>query len=137
MICCSAQCHTQHPPGAGDDFNFTPRSATASRTVIRLFVPAWNLWYAVTGYVEVNVRKDLGVEHPMYLLMDKSSKLSMDTLNGVNRLFVEMGMKFNEYLSEQQRKQIKPITSRASSGENELDPFRWMWRRSVSGRLES
>ena len=73
-------------------------------------------------YVEVNVRKDLGVEHPMYLLMDKDSRLAMTTLNGVNAFFVKLGDMFNAYL-EQKRIEDIPAVPRASDGEADLDPW--------------
>merc|ERR1711924_315860 len=99
-----------------------PRSKMAARNVIRLFVPAWNMWYSFSGYVEVNVRKDLCVEHPMYLLMDKDSRLAMTTLNAVNDFFVKLGDMFNAYL-EQKRIEDIPAVPRASDGEADLDPW--------------
>ena len=79
-------------------------------------------------YVEVNVRKDLGVEHPMYLLMDKDSRLAMTILNGVNSFFVKLGDMFNAYL---ERKRIEgiPAVPRASDGKADLDPWLDPFRR--------
>ena len=43
-------CHTQHPNEDGEGLP-PPRSKTAARNVIRLFVPAWNMWYSFSGCV--------------------------------------------------------------------------------------
>ena len=43
-------CHTQHPNEDGEGLP-PPRSRTAARNVIRLFVPAWNMWYSFSGCV--------------------------------------------------------------------------------------
>ena len=64
------------------------------------------------GYIEVNVRKDGAVEHPMYLMMDRSSWIAMDACNGINDLFVEMGSCFETYLRHQNEEHIDLIKQR-------------------------
>ena len=58
----------------------------------------YNPWYIISGYVEVNVRKDSGLEHPMWLIADPSSKLHCAVLNAINQIFVATGNSFAEYI---------------------------------------
>ena len=112
--------HTTHPydvPG------HVPRSEDASWGLIVVRLQAWNPFYQLAGYVEVNVRKDHGVEHPMWLVVDPSSQLAMDQLQGINRLFVRLGYLFAEYLREQPEfKKGSPAAAVASDASEPLAP---------------
>jgi hypothetical protein len=78
-----------------------PRSEYASFGLISVRLQWWNPWYHLTGYVEVNAREDGGVEHPMWLVNDRTSKLQMDGYVNLNKLFVTVGYYFAQYLREQ------------------------------------
>ena len=117
---CTLISHTTHPydvPG------HVPRSEDASWGLIVVRLQAWNPFYQLAGYVEVNVRKDHGVEHPMWLVVDPSSQLAMDQLQGINRLFVRLGYLFAEYLREQPEfKKGSPAATVASDSSEPLAP---------------
>eukprot|EP00457_Paulinella_chromatophora_P004495 gb/GEZN01004507.1/.p1 GENE.gb/GEZN01004507.1/~~gb/GEZN01004507.1/.p1 ORF type:complete len:445 (+),score=68.18 gb/GEZN01004507.1/:159-1493(+) len=51
---------------------------------VRLY---WLANHFLTGYVEVNYRKDGGLEHPMYCILDPNSHWAMTTYEFVNDLF--------------------------------------------------
>ena len=61
---------------------------------------AGNPWYQLAGYVEINSRRDGGMEHPMWLVFDRSSRLGMSAALSINMLFVRLGINFAAYLSE-------------------------------------
>ena len=44
-----------------------PRSRYAAWNLLRVHLLWYNPWYIISGYAEVNVRKDSGLEHPMWL----------------------------------------------------------------------
>jgi hypothetical protein len=87
--------HTTHP---SDIPGHVPRSELASKGVIIVRLQYWNPFYHLCGYVEVNVRKDGGVEHPMWLLADKKSKLQMGVFDMINSLFVRMCIHFTDLI---------------------------------------
>ena len=60
----------------------------------------WNPWHQLTAYVEVNIRKNGIIEHPMWVLMDKTSSLSMSHLAGINEMFDDLFPVFNEYMEK-------------------------------------
>ena len=66
--------HTYH--GQAYVAGHTPRSEYGTWTCIVVLAMVWNPWYNLTGYVELNYRKDGGMEHPMWLLADRKSKLA-------------------------------------------------------------
>jgi len=74
--------------------SFKPRSDTAAYGIISVYLQAWNPWYHLAGYVEVNVAKDGGIEHPMWLLGDVESYFHMSELMGINKLFEKLGGHF-------------------------------------------
>eukprot|EP00466_Bigelowiella_natans_P000099 jgi/Bigna1/66046/fgenesh1_pg.1_\ len=89
--------HTVHTHLKED---FVPRSKDASIGIVSVYLQAWNPWHHLTGYVEINVRKDGGAEHPMWLIADKSSKWQMIRLESVNKLFVELGDCLTKYVQK-------------------------------------
>lgn len=93
-----AICHSTLPfdlPG------HTPRSETATWTLLVVYIQWWNPCYPYTGYVELNMRRDGGLEHPMWLLNDQNSKLHMSDLHNVNTRFAKLGLIFLEYVRQQ------------------------------------
>ncbi|CAE7490992.1 unnamed protein product [Symbiodinium natans] len=102
---CTLISHTTHPY---DVEGHKPRSESAAHGVIVVRLQAWNPWYQLAGYVEVNVRKDNGVEHPMWLCADPSSKTHMNSCLSINKLFVTLGKCFAAYLREQPEFQDNP-----------------------------
>lgn len=51
----------------------------------------------VVRYVEVNIRKDNGIEHPMWLIADPNSYIHWIQLWAVNQLFVKLGEFYADY----------------------------------------
>merc|ERR1719421_552214 len=90
--------HTTHPY---DIEGHKPRSKYASWGLLIVRLQWWNPWYIVTGYVEVNVRKDGGVEHPMWLVNDPTSKLQMFFHDAINEVFVATMFHFAQYVRDQ------------------------------------
>jgi len=78
-----------------------PRSPSAAWGLLIVYIQWWNPFYPYTGYVELNVRKGGGLEHPMWLFNDRSSKLHMADLDAINRLFVKLFLNFAKYLRQQ------------------------------------
>ena len=87
--------HTTH---AYDVPGHTPRSTHATWNLCAVHLASWNPFHFFTGYVEVNVRKDGGIEHPMWLCMDPQSRIHLDYVDGVNKLFVELLFNFEAFL---------------------------------------
>ena len=50
---------------------------------------------------QVNVRKDSGLEHPMWLIADPSSYLHCMVLNNINDIFVDAGASYADFLRHQ------------------------------------
>ena len=75
--------HTYH--GQAYVAGHTPRSEYGTWTCIVVLAMVWNPWYNLTGYVELNYRKDGGMEHPMWLLADRKSKLAARRVEHVCR----------------------------------------------------
>ena len=94
---CTLLSHTTIPAGV---VGHTPRSETAERAILCVRLQMWNPWYQLAGYVEVNTRKDGGMEHPMWLVLDPRSRLDMMQARSINMLFVRLGINFAAYLSE-------------------------------------
>eukprot|EP00466_Bigelowiella_natans_P000789 jgi/Bigna1/74472/fgenesh1_pg.29_\ len=76
---------------------FKPRSDTAAYGIISVYLQAWNSWYHLAGYVEVNVAKDRGIEHPMWILGDVESYFHMSELMAINKLFEKLGEHFADF----------------------------------------
>lgn len=99
--------HTAHPSDLADPElrnipGHTPRSEHANFTISSVYLQRWNPFHHLTGYVEVNVRNDGGVEHPMWLLVDvEGSKLHTSNIVGMNKLFVRLGVRFANYTRHQ------------------------------------
>eukprot|EP00929_Paragymnodinium_shiwhaense_P049750 TRINITY_DN25083_c0_g1_i1.p1 TRINITY_DN25083_c0_g1~~TRINITY_DN25083_c0_g1_i1.p1 ORF type:complete len:402 (+),score=35.45 TRINITY_DN25083_c0_g1_i1:214-1419(+) len=93
-----ALCHSTLPY---DIAGHVPRSRDASWGLLIVYIQWWNPFYPYTGYVELNVRNDKALEHPMWLFNDKDSKLHMADLDGINRNFVKLGLIFIDYLRAQ------------------------------------
>ena len=91
-----------------------PRSRYAAWNLLRVHLLWYNPWYIISGYVEVNVRKDSGLEHPMWLIADPSSKLHCAVLNAINQIFVATGNSFAEYIRLQPGVLAGPPTARAA-----------------------
>eukprot|EP00465_Bigelowiella_longifila_P015391 CAMPEP_0185280182 /NCGR_PEP_ID=MMETSP1359-20130426/65487_1 /TAXON_ID=552665 /ORGANISM="Bigelowiella longifila, Strain CCMP242" /LENGTH=255 /DNA_ID=CAMNT_0027875335 /DNA_START=57 /DNA_END=824 /DNA_ORIENTATION=- len=72
---------------------YKPKSDTASWGFLSVYLQYWNPYHWFTGYVEVNLRKDGGIEHPMWLAADKTSWLHTRQANGVNSLFARLLVK--------------------------------------------
>jgi len=95
--------HTGHPSDVTDPTvrniaGFEPRSAEALFGVSCVYLQSWNALHVYTGYVEVNVRKDGGCEHPMWLVSAaRTSRLHANSISGVNKLFVRLGVRFRAY----------------------------------------
>ncbi|GAB5353332.1 hypothetical protein AAMO2058_000028000 [Amorphochlora amoebiformis] len=89
-------CHTHFIPG------FLPRSKTASRGLIGVYLQAWNSFHPIIGYVEVNTRIDGGVEHPMWIVLDVDSYWATQFIHALNTIFAELGRRFAIYLSKQE-----------------------------------
>lgn len=79
----------------------TPKSATGSWNLVAVHLASWNAFNYYTAYVEVNVRRDGGVEHPMWVAADRSSRAHMNALVYTNRLFVELVLLFHAFLQDQ------------------------------------
>jgi len=94
---CTLLSHTTIPAGV---VGHTPRSETAERAILCVRLQMWNPWYQLAGYVEVNTRKDGGMEHPMWLVLNPRSRLDMMQARSINMLFVRLGINFAAYLSE-------------------------------------
>ena len=77
-----------------------PRSGDAAWLLLAVFLQAWNPWYTCAGYVEVNVRTDLGVEHPMWLYLDPSSRFHMQICENINELFRGVGKSLIAYMRD-------------------------------------
>jgi hypothetical protein len=93
--------HTTHPydvPG------HVIKSTDASFGFIVVRLQSWNPFYQLAGVVEVNYRKDGGIEHPMWLILDKNSKIAADACNNINAIFVELGFNFRRLLLAKLRK---------------------------------
>ena len=94
----------------------TPRSEHGRWTCITVMAQCWNPWYNLTGHVEVNLRHDGGLEHPMWLLADRKSFLAMSFLESVNRTFVKLGALFAKYLKTRPAWIRTPPCGAASDG---------------------
>uniref|UniRef100_A0A7S4DFX1 Uncharacterized protein n=2 Tax=Lotharella globosa TaxID=91324 RepID=A0A7S4DFX1_9EUKA len=81
---------------------YVPRSPTASWGMISVYLQEWNSYHPITAYVEVNLRKDGGVEHPMWIVMDRNSYWQTSFAQDVNKLFAELGQRFIKYLQAQE-----------------------------------
>eukprot|EP00438_Fugacium_kawagutii_P007243 Skav211563 [mRNA] locus=scaffold2228:165109:165852:+ [translate_table: standard] len=92
---CTLISHTTVPH---DVAGHVPRSDTGAFTAIVVRMQSWNPWYQLAGEVEVNLRKDGGVEHPMWLLLDPTSNLAIRAKRSMNILFVKLGCEFAEYV---------------------------------------
>jgi len=96
------------------------RSRVAHHGVVTVYLQYWNPWHFVTGEVEVNVRKDFRVEHPMWIVCDPETKLSTWLRDLVNKLFGNLGYlvsKVVEYipfseekLTARQQEMLAPTT---------------------------
>jgi hypothetical protein len=75
-----------------------PRSPSASWTLLYVWLQLWNPWYQLAGYVEVNVRANGSVEHPMWLCADKRSRLHMLHVVNIDQLFVEVASHVISYV---------------------------------------
>eukprot|EP00435_Cladocopium_sp_Y103_P014670 s2930_g3.t1 len=87
--------HTSHPY---DVPKYVPRSSTGEWSAIVVYLQSWNPWYHLAGVVEVNYRKDSGLEHAMWLVVDPSSKLAALSLQSINELFVDVLSDVSDYL---------------------------------------
>mmetsp|Transcript_9170 Transcript_9170/g.10043 ORF Transcript_9170/g.10043 Transcript_9170/m.10043 type:complete len:161 (-) Transcript_9170:113-595(-) len=92
---CTLISHTTMPR---DVAGHVPRSATGAFTFIVVRLQSWNPWYQLAGEVEVNLRKDGGVEHPMMLVLDPTSSMATRAMQVMNILFVEIGCDFAEFV---------------------------------------
>ena len=92
----------------------------------------------ISGYVEVNIRKDIGVEHPMWIAADRSSRLQMQLIKNINLLFVEIMYRFLLYLREQkefqgsERYSYTPWKPSYYYNEHEILYFRFKIRRKLA-----
>ena len=64
-----------------------PKSETAAWSLMVVRLQSWNPFYQLAGIVEVNFRKDGGVEHPMWLILDPKSKIATGSMRNMNELF--------------------------------------------------
>lgn len=81
-----------------------PRSSHASACLIKVRLKWWNPWYHVVGYVEVNARKDGGVEHPMWIIADVHSFSGTSSLRSINKTFLLVFCNFATYIIQSKKK---------------------------------
>lgn len=87
--------HTSHGcdarPGSSHE-GLSQHACHARKNVIAVHIQAWNPFYFVAGYVEVNVRSDQSMEHPMWLCADpENSMLGFSILESIDSIFVKLG----------------------------------------------
>ncbi|GAB5361435.1 hypothetical protein AAMO2058_000713100 [Amorphochlora amoebiformis] len=80
--------------------DYKARSENSIHGFFSVYLQSWNPYHHVTGYVEVNLRADNAVEHPMWLLGDRNSRLHTLNIAKVNNLFVRLGHAFEQHLFE-------------------------------------
>ncbi|CAJ1339375.1 unnamed protein product [Effrenium voratum] len=101
-------CLLSHTCVAIDIPNHKPRSETAAWTLLEVHLLSWNPWYQLAGIVEVNFRKDGGVEHPMWLAMDPNSYIAVRALHLMNVLFATLGLRTASWLKDIALRDKKP-----------------------------
>jgi len=82
-----------------DERAYEPRSKHAAATLACIYMQAWNPLHVHTGYVEVNMRRDGGVERAMWLVLAaRTSRLHGTSLFAVNLVFVRLAMRFRDHM---------------------------------------
>ena len=79
--------HTIHQRAGGAPAEAKSESGKSNIAQVWLF---WYSFHFLTGYVELNYRKDGGVEHPMWCIMSKKSHVAALTYRSVNELFMKL-----------------------------------------------
>mmetsp|Transcript_16106 Transcript_16106/g.24288 ORF Transcript_16106/g.24288 Transcript_16106/m.24288 type:complete len:465 (-) Transcript_16106:249-1643(-) len=87
-----------HSVHSYDIEGYKARSKNAVHGFWSVYLQTWNPYHQLTGYVEVNIRADGGIEHPMWLIADPTSRLHSLNLKRVNRLFVKLGWHFKQFV---------------------------------------
>lgn len=76
-----------------------PKSETAAWSLMVVRLQSWNPFYQLAGIVEVNFRKDGGLEHPMWLMLDPKSKIAAGSMRSINELFCKIASWLPEFVN--------------------------------------